>query len=162
METASASTQLLNFSDTLKLLLLRAGELLSCLQRENRLLQGPDVNALHQLNGEKSGLLVQIEALDRKRAELLAGLGFTDDPEGMKRLLATTPKPLGLETVWRELRDTLEACQRQNQINGGAIELSRRHAQQALILLRGDPNGNLYDQRGDSCNRPDGRSLARA
>lgn len=161
MET-TASSQLLRFSDTLKQLLQHAEALYSCLQRENQLLRHPDANALYQLNGEKSGLLIQIEALDQKRAELLAGFGFPDEPQGMQRLLATTPEQLDLETVWQTLRDVLEKCRRQNQINGGAIELSRRHAQQTLTLLRGNPDESLYDQRGDSYSHPDGRSLAKA
>lgn len=162
MLTSKKSALLLTFSETLKQTLACTRELVICLGRENELLGHPEPNNLQRVNEEKIRLLSTLEGLDQQRGEILAGLGYRNNDDGMTQCLAEAPAAFGLAGIWQDTRSELQACQRMNQINGGAIELSRRHAQQALTLLRGGLMDDLYNQKGNNYNKPDGRSLAKA
>lgn len=97
----------------------------------------------------------ELDGLAVQRTALAGAAGFDTDSSGMEdyiRWVDGQGEPRS-QTCWRQLLALLAQCQRQNQINGGAIELSRHRLQTALGLLRGQPViKNAY--------RPDGRSGA--
>ena len=68
-----------------------------------------------------------------------------------------------LDQHWQELLKGLALCQRENRVNGGAIELSRHRLQAMLSMLRGQRNSQpLYGQNGQSPVSLGNRSLGKA
>lgn len=141
-----------------------AGRLQSILQAEAEALVGRDLDALEQLVGEKHQLMQRFEQLDSDKQRLLQSHGHSGDQAGIEACIAWCDETGQLLRGWKALMERVRNCQQQNRVNGVSLDASRRHAQHALNILRGQsPLPDLYSPAGMS-SQPGaaGRSLAKA
>lgn len=109
-------------------------ELLSALHREHAAVTNNTPALLEQTTDEKLHWLQQAEVLATMRTDIVSTAGLADDPQDMSACLSVH---MDLVARWQQVQRIMVECQRQNQINGSVIELSRRHTLRALSLLRG-------------------------
>ncbi len=100
---------------------------------------------------KKEQLLAAMEVATQQRI-----LGITtSDPD-----LLTEP----LRSMWETLLTLAKSCQHLNQINGGIINTTKRHVEQATTILHGQlPTSELrYGSSGETVAETSQRSLAKA
>jgi flagellar biosynthesis/type III secretory pathway chaperone len=144
-----------------------AGKLQRVLAAETEALTQRDVDALERLVGDKHDLMQSFDALELRKQQILEQAGFgsaTRDIEACLACLDWCDDHGQLRRGWQLLLDRLAQCQHQNRINGATLDSSRRYAQQALSILRGESAPvSLYNPTGASTSGHDnGRSLAKA
>ncbi len=134
------------------------------LAAETEALTQRDVDALERLVGDKHDLMQSFEALELRKQQILDHVGFGDAARGIEACLDWCDDHGQLRRGWQLLLDRLAQCQNQNRINGATLDSSRRYAQQALSILRGESAPvSLYNPTGASTSGHDsGRSLAKA
>lgn len=137
----------------------------AALQHEHTLLAGRDPYAIEQVAQEKQALLAQLDTSGRAHSAALSKAGYAQSTQSLQDWLQQADKHSGsqLTSRWRRLESLLTECYRQNQRNGGMIEIRRRHAQRALGILLGKPEETeLYNPEGAARGSGISRSLARA
>jgi flagellar biosynthesis protein FlgN len=140
-----------------------AGRLGSLLGIETTALHGRDIEAIEALVGRKQALMQEFDSLETRRQALLERAGFGGPQPDVDACIAWCDSSGRLARGWRLLLDRIRDCQHRNRRNGAILESSRRHAQQALALLRGQsPQTDLYNPNGSTATDPLGRSLAKA
>lgn len=140
-----------------------AGRLAALLGDETEALNGRDIDAVETLVGRKQTLMQEFEALEARRHALLERAGFGGAQPDIEACIAWCDGSGRLARGWRALLERIRDCQHRNRCNGAVLESSRRHAQQALALLRGqNPQPGLYTPHGASAADTLGRSLAKA
>ena len=122
------------------------------LEKEHTALEGRDAESIQTTSEAKNAVLDRINTLDSTRNQILSSLSISQDGSGMARFIKQFDPSSsgGLLTLWTELHELAERCQKLNQINGTVIELSRRNAQRAMDIISGrsatdsgyDPEGN--------------------
>jgi flagella synthesis protein FlgN len=123
--------------------------LLSCLETERSALTARDMNALQVSTGEKLDHTRRLEQLELQREALITQLGFDTDPDSLQRCFRSQPGAAKLTQLWQQVLNNIEACQTCNLTNGGILESSRQHIEQALCILRGQTdNATLYNPAG--------------
>ncbi|MBI5042214.1 MAG: flagellar protein FlgN [Gammaproteobacteria bacterium] len=140
-----------------------AGRLHTVLTAEAEALTNRDVDSLERLVGDKHGLIQTFEALELRKRHILDQTGFGADQD-VEACIDWCDDSGQLRRGWHLLLERINRCQRQNRINGATLDSSRRHAQQALAILRGQPiAAQLYNPAGaTTLNEDSGRSLAKA
>lgn len=137
-------------------------DLLRILGDERDALMGHDPQVIEQIIQKKLRHLNDIEDWGRKRDALLRSAGYPCTRDGIERCLAEH-HDAELDRHWRALEQLLQECQRQNEVNGGVVSLSRRHVQRALGILRGLPAGQgLYNAAGNAEETTLSKTLATA
>lgn len=140
-----------------------AGRLDALLGIEAAALQGRDIDAIEELAGRKQALMQEFESLESRRQTLLERAGFGGTQPDVEACIAWCDGSGKLARGWRQLLERIRGCQHQNRCNGAILDSSRRHAQQALALLRGQPpQTDLYNPNGSAASDSLGRSLAKA
>lgn len=125
--------------------------LLDCLERERKALAQRDLDTVQTTTQEKLQLSERLEALERQRETLITGMGFGNDAEGLDRCFASLPQSGVYRRIWRQILNNIEACRNGNLANGGVLEASRQHVEQALCILRGQSGAPaLYGQAGEA------------
>jgi len=124
--------------------------LLKSLESERAALTRRDSNALGRSTEEKLAHVQKLETLERDRERLLSELGFTGDPEQLAEWLDHQPQAArGLRELWQQVLANTRACRTSNLTNGGILEASRQHVEQALAVLRGHTgSASTYDPNG--------------
>jgi len=124
--------------------------LLDALREEHQALMRRDMTALDNAVNKKSQQVAELEVLGRDRDAALKAAGHAAGREGIESWLSRQPNG-AVKKLWQELQNLLLRCQRQNQINGGIVETSRRYIQRALSLLQGQSaEPALYGPSGAS------------
>jgi flagella synthesis protein FlgN len=124
--------------------------LLDALREEHQALTHRDMTALDHAVSKKSQQVAELEILGRDRDAALKTAGHAFGREGIESWLSHQPNGAA-KKLWQELQNLLLRCQRQNQINGGIVETSRRFTQRALSLLQGQSaEPALYGPSGAS------------
>ena len=127
-----------------------ANQLLSVLLEEREALTRRDLEEIREIAERKQSLIETLEELSARQNSFLKEGGI--DPGNTA--LEASLRDMGLQAVadqWNTLRIVLKDCQKENQINGGIIEISRRFAQQVLDTLRGvTAEGRLYGPSGET------------
>jgi flagellar biosynthesis/type III secretory pathway chaperone len=124
--------------------------LLDALREEHQALMRRDMTALDHAVNKKSQQVAELEILGRERDAALNATGHTAGREGIESWLSHQPNGAA-KKLWQELQNLLLRCQRQNLINGGIVETSRRYTQRALSLLQGQSaEPALYGPSGTS------------
>lgn len=141
-----------------------AGRLQSILQSEAEALVTRNLDALEQLVGEKHQLMQRFEQLDCDKHQLLKSHGYGVDQAGIEACIAWCDATGQLLRGWKSLMERVSHCQQLNRVNGVTLDASRRHAQHALNILRGQsPLPDLYSPAGMTSQPGSaGRSLAKA
>ncbi len=140
-----------------------AQHLLDALAQEHKALTEFNAEALECATAAKQSCVEAYESIARRRDQFLAALGLPPGKPGIEALLqrsaATGDEPLSGQ--WQELQALATQCRRQNLINGGIVELGRRHVERALDLLHGPgPNVNLYGPEGQTAGSQRSQRLA--
>jgi len=105
----------------------------------------------------------KLQALERRREALVTGCGFSADKQGIEACLSACLPDERPRELWHRLLGLATQARSLNQINAGIVETSRRHAQKALNLIRGQvPGGELYSRGGLTRGYAGSRSLAKA
>ncbi len=126
-----------------------ATTLLRLLHAEQGLLQHSQFSGLPATAKKKEVEITDLNALAREQGALLRELGITDASDSIVRRLFAPPGMRELRIKWEVLLGLLQDCQRQNQINGQALELGRQHNNRALALLFGNNDADsTYSRDG--------------
>ncbi|WP_297526495.1 flagella synthesis protein FlgN [Thiohalobacter sp.] len=139
--------------------------LAEALEQEIEVLAERDLARMADVAQRKLACFAELEQLDGTRRALLDRARQPDTAAGMQALLAAVDRSGRLRERWRALLLRLEDCQRLNRANGAHVELSRRHVEDALAILRGRQPGTLtYGERGERTPAPGtvGRNLGSA
>ncbi|MBI5461099.1 MAG: flagellar protein FlgN [Gammaproteobacteria bacterium] len=141
-----------------------AGQLHATLTAEAEALASRDVDRLERLVGDKQALMQTFEALELRKQQILEQTGFSGANRDIEACIDWCDDRGQLKRGWHLLLERIRRCQQQNRINGATLDSSRRHAQQALAILRGQPIAvPLYNPTGSTAlNEDNGRSLAKA
>ena len=127
-----------------------AHQLLVVLRREREALTLRALDEIRAMAERKQSCIERLEDLASRQNSLFRRIGI--DPGDAE--LPVSLRNMGLQSVadqWNAVRQLLKDCQKENQVNGGIIEMSRRFAQQVLNTLKGATSeGRLYGPTGDA------------
>lgn len=142
-------------SPSLESILRQAAEcseqLVDCLEAERLALMKRDLEALGEAISDKTRLTAMLETLDAQRQQALGKLGYTADEPGLKACFASLPADSALPALWDRLMINIGKCRNSNIANGGVLESSRQHVEQALGILRGQHGTpTLYSAEGNT------------
>jgi flagellar biosynthesis protein FlgN len=141
----------------------QAQRLLDLLEQEYQLLLSSPSTALETLLSEKERLLQSVEQSVAAHHRFLQAQGLSPDRLGTESYLSASHDDHGLEERWNRYIELVEACRKQNEINGGAVELNQRQVNQALSILLGISDGNkTYGRSGQSRPTNTSNSLGKA
>jgi flagellar biosynthesis/type III secretory pathway chaperone len=133
------------------------------LQQEFELLKSNPGKALEALLGQKSTQLKQVEQRVLAHHRFLQQQGLPSDRQGTEYYLAQCPDNLALNDTWQQYQALLQACSKQNEINGGAVALNQRQVNQALTLLLGmGDSQKTYGRSGESRPTRPSKTLGKA
>lgn len=127
--------------------------LLACLNAERSALVGRDMDTVERTTAGKLKLSQRLEQLEQQRQTLVSELGFGTDSESLRKCYNSLPQATAADCkqLWQQILGNLEACRSGNLTNGGILEASRQHVEQALCILRGQSGTPaLYSQAGDT------------
>lgn len=126
-------------------------QLLACLDTERTALTARDMETLEKTTAEKLQLSRKLEQLEQQRTALVTEMGFSSDVDSLHACFDSLPQASMLNRLWRGILANLEACRNGNLANGGILEASRQHVEQALGILRGQTGAPaLYSQAGNT------------
>jgi flagella synthesis protein FlgN len=138
-------------------------QLLQLLRQEFELLKSSPSKKLEELLGQKKQQLQQNEQCAQQHNQLLVSLGYTPDRKGTGDFIQQCPQKAQLQERWDQLSDLLEQCRKQNEINGGAVQLNQHQVSHALDVLRGFANSDkTYGPGGESRPTSSSKSLGKA
>jgi flagella synthesis protein FlgN len=137
--------------------------LLDLLCTEYTLLQKDSPQALQKLTEEKKQQLKQVEAAVLDHNRFLKQLGFSADRQGTEAFIQQSGEDERVTDTWHRFTALLDACQKQNMINGGAVQLNQRHVTQTLDILKGiSQQDKTYGRSGESKPASTSKSLGKA
>lgn len=137
--------------------------LLELLNQERSALRQNDTAELEVLAAEKETQIGNIDANDQRRVTLLKAAGYENNQAGMQQLIARLGNEPVLLDTWNGLLDDLTECKKLNEINGGSIELVKRHLQRAISIVNGQSQSpSLYNDSGISTSQHTGHTIAKA
>ncbi|MFQ5643462.1 MAG: flagella synthesis protein FlgN [Thiogranum sp.] len=127
------------------------GRLLECLAAERSALTRRDLDLLEDTTRGKIRYTRKLEQLEQQREALVTELGFAPGPDTLLDCFRSLPRADTLTGLWQQVLKNTEACQTGNLTNGGILETSRQHVEQALSILRGQSGTpSLYSPSGDT------------
>jgi flagellar biosynthesis/type III secretory pathway chaperone len=137
--------------------------LLKLLHREYELLKSPPSEKLQTLLDEKKKQLEQVEASVIKHNQLLEQHALSADRTGTEQLLTKCKASPQLTDQWHAFSQLLLKCQKQNEINGGAVRLNQHQVGQALDILKGIALGDkTYGPSGETKPNSPTKTLGKA
>ncbi|PUB77876.1 MAG: hypothetical protein DBP03_02895 [gamma proteobacterium symbiont of Ctena orbiculata] len=151
------------FHDILTNEIAQAQQLHDLLRKENALLQKGSPQALQDLSEEKKTLLQRVEAAVASHHRFLERQGFGIDRQGTEAFIQGCANGEALQQAWVHFTTLLESCRRQNEVNGGAVQLNQRHVSQTLEILKGLSQGDkTYGRGGEAKPNATSKSLGKA
>ena len=137
--------------------------LLGLLQQEFELLKANPGKELESLLAQKGAQLKQVEQGVLAHHRFLQQQGLSSDRKGTEQYLQLCPDNTALASAWEQHWELLQACSRQNEINGGAVALNQRQVNQALTLLLGmGDSQKTYGRGGESHSSRPSKTLGKA
>ncbi|MEW8008172.1 MAG: flagellar protein FlgN [gamma proteobacterium symbiont of Clathrolucina costata] len=137
--------------------------LLDLLRSEYTLLQKGSPQALQALITEKKEQLKQVEAAVATHNRFLEQQGYGTDRQGTETYIQQCSNLESTSETWHRFITLLEACHKQNEINGGAVQLNQRHVSQTLDILKGiSQRDKTYGPSGESKPNTTSKSLGKA
>ncbi|MBT3013974.1 MAG: flagellar protein FlgN [Candidatus Thiodiazotropha sp. (ex Lucina aurantia)] len=137
--------------------------LLDLLRSEYTLLQKGSPQALQALITEKREQLKQVEAAVATHNRFLEQQGYGTDRQGTETYIQQCSNLESTSETWHRFITLLEACHKQNEINGGAVQLNQRHVSQTLDILKGiSQRDKTYGPSGESKPNTTSKSLGKA
>lgn len=139
-----------------------AQQLLELLQTEGTALYGRDVPLLEEVLARKQSLVILLDQQGRRRAELLASLGLSQDREGAEQLASQSQHGDLILQQLDVLGKLLADCQAVNERNGHAIQLQQSATANQIRILMGGESPSLYDSRGATSPLAKPRAISQA
>jgi flagellar biosynthesis/type III secretory pathway chaperone len=146
------------FAELLEKDILLAGQLATILDQEYQALSQNGLDELELIATHKKQVVEQIEANTQARVQLLLLLKVKNTTQDIEALIASCHQPLRAQLTgnWQKLKQILNGCYQQNQINGRIIHISQQTTQQLLGVLYGKtsqhkiytPQGQLHNTQG--------------
>lgn len=133
-----------------------AKQFLDFLNQERQALVHSDPEKITQLTSEKQPLVIELEQLSRQREAFLQIAGFSSGKDGLEAFIAnqTAQDAARLNALMVELKQVAFACQENNQINGGIVNVNRQYLHRAMTILRGrDMEVTAYGPGGEYTNQ---------
>ena len=128
-------------------------ELVCVLEEEHQSLVEKNVEKLEGSTAKKQSLLQDIAVLEQERDALSRTMGR--DPEVLK-------VDQSLNRLNRQIKDLVDNCKYQNDLNGAIIEVSRQFNHRLLAILLGtEEKDHLYDATGKNSISAGNQSVAR-
>jgi flagellar biosynthesis/type III secretory pathway chaperone len=134
----------------------QAQSLLDLLKREYELLKSNPGKELEELLAQKQRQLKTVEQSVLAHHRFLQQQDLSSDRRGTESYLEQCGDNPSLTQAWESYVALLQACHKQNEINGGAVTVNQRQVNQALNLLLSLGDGNkTYGRSGETQpNRP--------
>ncbi|MEG0861791.1 MAG: flagellar protein FlgN [Pseudomonas sp.] len=139
-----------------------AQQLLELLQTEAIALHGRDMPLLEEILARKQSLVILLDQQGKRRSELLASLGLSQDREGVQQLASQSHLGELLLQQLDVLGKLLADCQAVNERNGRAIQLQQSTTANQIKILMGGESPSLYDARGSTSPLAKPRALSQA
>ncbi|MBM5460651.1 flagellar protein FlgN [Pseudomonas sp. P66] len=139
-----------------------AQQLLELLQAESTALHGRDMPLLEDILARKQSLVILLDQQGRRRSELLASLGLSQDRAGVQQLASQSQIGELLLQQLDVLGKLLADCQAVNERNGRAIQLQQSTTANQIKILMGGESPSLYDARGSTSPLAKPRALSQA
>ncbi|MEW8050271.1 MAG: flagellar protein FlgN [Candidatus Thiodiazotropha sp.] len=137
--------------------------LLDLLRTEYTLLQKGSPQALQELITEKKQQLKLVETAVMTHNRFLEQQGYGADRQGTEAFIQQCSDNELMSETWHRFSALLEACHKQNEINGGAVQLNQRHVVQSLDILKGvSQRDKTYGPSGESKPNSTSKSLGKA
>ena len=128
--------------------------LLAALMKEHRALKERNAESVSQLSEEKSILLNELETLDKERQLYLQGVSQKEKSDSH---IKNEIKQLN-----SEIEVSLDKCKKQNNINGGIIEMSKLFNEKMLDIICGNTaKETTYSATGKNNTGKNQHSLGR-
>lgn len=141
----------------------QAGILHELLQQEFELLKSNPGQELQSLLAQKSAQLKQVEQSVSAHHRFLQAQGLSSDRQGTEEYIGHCPDNSVLAAAWQQHQALLQACSKQNEINGGAVALNQRQINQALNLLLGmSESQKTYGRSGEPRPARPSKTLGKA
>lgn len=123
-------------------------QLLALLEKESDSTQARDYALMSQLLKEKTPLLEQLKINAQQRSNWLSSLNCTPDENNWNKLLQSLNNT-DIEKQWKNVKDTIEHCQKINNVNGKLISRGNQSHERLLQIMRGKTQqADIYDARG--------------
>ncbi len=115
--------------------------LLTCLTEEYDALKARSLDQLQKLAEIKKDYLVQLEQLTQSAYEIIEKNSYSVNRTGVEAFVneCEVHGMQGIEKQWLNLGGILDKCQRQNQVNGNIIQMSRKNIRHALNIIYNEP-----------------------
>ncbi|MET0091221.1 MAG: flagellar protein FlgN [Candidatus Thiodiazotropha sp.] len=137
--------------------------LLTLLRREYELLSTPTDAEMKAVLEQKKQQLLAVEQSVTQHNRLLSDNGLSPNREGTEQLLRECNAGPQLLEQWQTFSLLLSECQKQNEINGGALRLNQHQVGQALDILRGiAASEKTYGPEGQTRPNSTSNSLGKA
>ncbi|MES9826985.1 MAG: flagellar protein FlgN [Candidatus Thiodiazotropha sp.] len=137
--------------------------LLDLLRTEYTLLQKGPPQALQESITEKREQLKRVDAAVATHNRFLEQQGYAADRQGTETYIQQCSNLESTSETWHRFITLLEACHKQNEINGGAVQLNQRHVAQTLDILKGiSQRDKTYGPSGESKPNSTSKSLGKA
>tara|TARA_R110002111_G_scaffold167824_1_gene233638 strand:+ start:78 stop:560 length:483 start_codon:yes stop_codon:yes gene_type:complete len=133
-----------------------AQQLLDTLTEEREALVHSEPETMEKMTASKQPLIVQLEQLSRQRIALLQAEGFSSGKDGLVAFIENQndDDALKLNALMTKLKVLAAACQDNNQINGGIVNVNRQYLHRAMSILRGrDMEVTSYGPGGEYTNQ---------
>ena len=139
--------------------------LAQALETEHEALGHNDLESLEAVIADKEAWVARVQECSQARSRLLQEAGFTVDEAGMAAALeeVSPERREELAGLWESVKERLQGCQRQNEVNGRVVREGLRFSRQALHLLVGgdSPGSELYGRDGNTVGDFGSRSHAK-
>lgn len=140
--------------------------LLEHISLERQSMENRQMDQMSEILDEKNNIIEKIEAVDQEYKTILTDAACTPDRNGMEHFIERFDQAdqFGLRLLWDKLYLLIGECRKQNQVNGGVVELNRIRLNQLLGLLRGAAahSNNGYSASGKLKTGTDSLPLAKA
>lgn len=138
--------------------ILAGQQLQTTLQQEFTALQSRDPAAIEQAVAAKQNCLKQFAELEQQRSRILP----LAPGQSLDDFLAHhgLNQDVDLTNLLTELRQIAANCQQQNLVNGGIVDLGKRHAERSLEIICGKPADQTYGPAGNTSRKSKSSSLA--
>lgn len=141
----------------------QAAALLEALRAEHLALSERAAADIETAINAKQERLDRFERCEHHRKEWLRRAGVAEERSAIRKFLAAqTEHADQLVSLWDQLLTLAAECHDQNGANGALVEIHRRHVQRSLDLLRGTQDTPTYGPGGETRDRDDRHSLAKA
>ncbi len=141
-------------------------KLLEYIGLERLSMENREIDQIPELLDEKNNIIEKIESVDQTYKSILTESSCSPDRKGMEIFIKRFDHAdqFGLRAQWDKLYALIGECRKQNQVNGGVVELSRVRLDQLIGLLRGavPQSNNGYSPSGKLKSGIDSQPLAKA